>query len=214
MEQCKETRSIYGIYENTLHKIMEDLTARLEEHNEKSAEENGCKIYEHLTARIKSDESMRKKCTRRELPQDENSALRELNDAVGIRIVCKFIDDIYKNAAYIRSMEDIRVIEEKDYVADAKPNGYRSYHMIIEINVSETDGAETDGAKIAGKYLAEIQLRTIAMDTWASLEHEMKYKKSLDNASVIDDELKRCADELASCDISLQTLRNLIREDK
>mgnify|MGYP001769169652 FL=1 len=94
MEQCKETRSIYGIYENTLHKIMEDLTARLEEHNEKSAEENGCKIYEHLTARIKSDESMRKKCTRRELPQDENSDLREINDAVGIRIVCKFIDDI------------------------------------------------------------------------------------------------------------------------
>ena len=88
------------------------------------------------------------------------------------------------------------VYEEKDYIKNAKPNGYRSYHMILRTN---------DG------YFAEIQLRTVSMDTWASLEHQMKYKKTLNgNEELISKELKRCADELASTDVSMQAIRNLI----
>ena len=95
-------------------------------------------------------------------------------------------------------MPDVDVIEEKDYIRHAKPNGYRSYHMILRVN---------------GSVYAEIQLRTISQDTWAALEHQMKYKKNIKNPEMITRELKRCADELASCDLSMQTIRNLIRQE-
>lgn len=101
------------------------------------------------------------------------------------------------------------MVKEKDYITNAKPNGYRSYHMILDITVPEQD---VDG-NIPGHYFVEIQLRTIAMDNWASLEHEMKYRHQIKNPEMIGKELKRAADELASCDISMQTIRQLIRED-
>ena len=90
------------------------------------------------------------------------------------------------------------VIEEKDYIRHAKPNGYRSLHLILR----------------CGAYPVEIQLRTISMDTWAALEHHLKYKKTLHgNTALLAEELKRCADELASTDISMQTLRDMILEE-
>lgn len=100
------------------------------------------------------------------------------------------------------------VVEEKDYILNVKPNGYRSYHMILEVITPfpDCDGNEN------GKYYIEIQLRTIAMDSWASLEHQMKYKKNITNHERITKELKRCADELASCDLNMQTIRKLIEE--
>ena len=91
-----------------------------------------------------------------------------------------------------------RIIKEKDYIRRAKPNGYRSYHMILRTKAG---------------YFAEIQLRTISMDTWAALEHHLKYKKSVGSrAALIEEELKRCADELASTDLSMQTIRDMILE--
>ena len=100
------------------------------------------------------------------------------------------------------------VVEEKDYILNVKPNGYRSYHMILEVITPypDCDGNEN------GIYYIEIQLRTIAMDSWASLEHQMKYKKNITNHERITKELKRCADELASCDLNMQTIRKLIEE--
>ena len=95
---------------------------------------------------------------------------------------------------------------KKDYISHVKPNGYRSYHIIIEVTAPFED---IDG-KNPGRFFAELQLRTIAMDSWASLEHQMKYKQDIKNPQLIIRELKRCADELASCDVSMQTIRNLI----
>ena len=201
--------SIYGQYADTLEKVMEQITGWIGHYTEVEKEKTGDKIIEHLAARIKSEESMREKCDRRGLPQTPHSALKELTDSIGLRIVCDFIDDIYKNVEYIKSFEGCRVVEEKDYIHHAKPNGYRSYHMILEVVVPYED---VDG-NVPGRYYVEIQLRTIAMDTWAALEHEMKYKREIKNPHLIETELKRCADELASCDVSLQTIRNLIRED-
>ena len=107
----------------------------------------------------------------------------------------------------LKQMPEVEVIEEKDYIKKAKENGYRSYHMILEMTVPYED---VDG-NLPGKYYVEIQLRTIAMDTWAELEHKIRYKKDVANREVIASELKRCADELASCDLSMQTIRDLIR---
>lgn len=151
---------------------------------------------EHLSYRIKSDESMREKCKRRGLPETRESALNVLCDAIGIRIVCAFRSDVYLIRDHIVENEAFEIIEEKDYIRHAKPNGYRSYHMILK----------SEG------YFIEIQLRTISMDTWAALEHQIKYKKNVGKSlSLITSELKRCADELASTDISMQTIRDMIR---
>lgn len=149
---------------------------------------------------------MREKCDRKGLPQTAQSALHHIYDAIGIRIVCCFLDDIYRAIDFLKSQPDIRVVEEKDYIRNVKPNGYRSYHLILELQVPYED---VTGAN-PGRFYAEVQLRTIAMDSWASLEHQMKYKQDIKNPQLIVRELKRCADELASCDVSMQTIRNLI----
>ncbi len=199
--------SIYGTYKESMEKIMQTLVEELEKKNNLIFQETGEKGYEHITARLKSDQSMRKKLLSKKLPIDTYHALRSLRDSIGLRIICSFRDDVYKMVDELKQMPEVEVIEEKDYIKKAKENGYRSYHMILEMTVPYED---VDG-NLPGKYYVEIQLRTIAMDTWAELEHKIRYKKDVANREVIASELKRCADELASCDLSMQTIRDLIR---
>ncbi|MCR4586086.1 MAG: GTP pyrophosphokinase family protein [Lachnospiraceae bacterium] len=196
---------IYGKYRPAMEEVLQYLAGRVEE-NGKS--ENGEKLYEHLSLRIKSDESMREKLQRKGLEENEKNALQVLKDAIGMRVVCLFVDDVYECVQRIRNFERLKVLEEKDYILDAKPNGYRSYHMIVEVTSDEED---VDG-NVPGHFYAEIQLRTIAMDTWAALEHELKYKKNISNQEMIIQELHRCANDLAACDVSMQTLRKIIRQ--
>jgi putative GTP pyrophosphokinase len=198
--------SIYGKYADTLQLVMADIVGHIQEYSEEEKEKHGEMTYEHLIYRIKSEDSMREKCDRKGLPQTAYAALYDIHDAIGLRIVCRFIDDIYVNIEHIRAIPGCSVIEEKDYIKNVKPNGYRSYHMIIRL---ETPYEDVTG-QIPGGFFIEIQLRTIAMDSWASLEHQMKYKHDIQNPELIVRELKRCADELAACDVSMQTIRNLI----
>ncbi len=204
-----ESEDIYGEYREKLNIIMEDMTGRIAAYSDEYEREHGEKLYEHYSCRIKSDSSMREKCDRMELPQNAHSALTKIKDSIGIRIVCLFIDDIYKNLERIRAFSGCTVFREKDYIQHAKPNGYRSYHIILLV---DTPFADAKG-RAPGRYFVEIQLRTIAMDTWAALEHELRYKKQIAEAELIAEELKRCANELAACDVSMQTIRNLIRSD-
>ena len=158
----------------------------------------GMDPIEHLLGRIKSEESMREKCRRKGLPETPESALEKIHDAIGLRVVCAFLDDVYTIRDRLLALPRIRLVEEKDYIRHVKPNGYRSFHMIIIVDE---------------KTYAEIQLRTISMDTWAALEHHLKYKKEIGRGTaLISAELKRCADELASTDSSMQTLRDMIQE--
>ena len=200
-------QSIYGNYTVTLKAVQSYLTERLEKYGRSIYASRGESAYEHLESRIKSEESMREKCLRKGLEPTALSALTKIHDAVGVRIICRFVEDVYDVAAYIGELEGCTVVTAKDYIKDVKPNGYRSYHIIVAVDITANEEAHI----IGGTYFAEIQLRTIAMDTWASLEHQMKYKEKIDNAEMISRELKRCADELASCDFSMQTIRNLIR---
>ncbi len=200
---------IYGEYREALQYVLDDLTKKITKYSEEEKQTTGSGLFEHLIGRIKEEKSMREKCRRRELPETTHSALRNLNDAVGIRVVCAFRDDIYRNVELIRALPGVKVVNEKDYVKNGKPNGYRSFHMIILVDAPFKDVDGND----PGKFYAEIQLRTIAMDSWAALEHQLKYKKNIANNELIVAELKRCADEMASTDISMQTIRDLIRED-
>lgn len=156
---------------------------------------------EYCKARIKSAESMKKKLIKNNLPITVGAALNNLTDAVGIRIICDFFDDVYTIVEWLKSLPRIKIIKEKDYIAAPKPNGYRSFHLITKIITEE--GIEV---------FVEIQIRTIALDSWASLEHQMKYKQNIKNQKLIVQELKRCADEIAATDLSMQTIRELIRE--
>ena len=199
---------IYSNYENALKFAMDDLSQKISEYNKSCFEQNGYYVYEHLSKRIKSDESMRDKCRRKGLPETPKSALCDIKDAIGIRIVTRFVDDIFAIADYVRSLDGCTVVKEKDFVSHPKQNGYRSYHIIAELEVPFEDAR----GNTPGRLYAEIQLRTIAMDSWAALEHEMTYKRSVNSRELISAELKRCADELASCDVTMQTIRDLIRE--
>lgn len=159
---------------------------------------------EHCKARIKSVKSMKEKLRRKNLPVTSESALSEIHDAAGIRVVCTFLDDIYWIVNMLKNQKDIMVIMEKDYIKDPKPNGYRSYHMILQVPIHLEN-------RIAKVY-CEVQIRTIAMDCWASLEHQLKYKKNIPNEKMLIDELKRCADEIASTDLNFQTIHDMITQ--
>jgi len=188
--------SIYGDHLEEMNEIMDDIIRRIDELRVEMTRENGMDPVEHCSSRIKSEESMREKCRRSGLPENEESALKLIHDAIGIRIVCAFLSDVYLIRDYLKAFSDLEIVEEKDYIRVAKPNGYRSLHMIL---------------RTQSGYFAEIQLRTISMDTWAALEHHMKYKKTLKgNIALMESELKRCADELASTDISMQAIRDMI----
>jgi len=196
---------IYGKYRDGLERVLDGFVRQIEA---SGTLDSGEKLYDHLLFRIKSDGSMREKLRRSGLEETAENALRKLTDAIGVRIVCLFIDDVYECVRRLRSFPGCTVVTEKDYIRNAKPNGYRSYHMILDVTAPEED---VDG-QTPGHFFVEVQLRTIAMDTWAALEHEMKYKKNISNPEMIAQELRRCANDLAACDVSMQTLRRLIRE--
>lgn len=157
----------------------------------------------YCKSRIKEPGSMIRKLKEQGLPTDSHTALESMHDALGLRIVCSFLDDVYRIAGWLSSRDDFTIVQVKDYIAYPKPNGYRSLHLIL----SFPEGVEQG-------LMAEVQLRTIAMDSWAALEHQIKYKKKIGHEKTIRDELKRCADETASVDLSMQTLRELINNDK
>ena len=157
---------------------------------------------EYITSRVKTEESMKEKLKRKKLPINLETALTKIYDAAGIRIICAYIDDVYTVVKMLKKFKDLKILKEKDYIKNPKSNGYRSYHIVFQVPLD-----------IAGEVHPvniEIQIRTIAMDFWASLEHEMKYKKNIKNQKMIVEELKRCANEIATTDINMQAIRNMI----
>ena len=121
---------------------------------------------------------------------------------LGMRIICNYIGDVYEVANMLKNFKDLKVIKEKDYIKNPKDNGYRSYHIIFELSL-DIEGSITP-------VFVEIQIRTIAMEFWSSLEHEMKYKKNVKNQELIVQELKNCADEIATVDLNMQTIKKMI----
>lgn len=187
---------IYGGKRSEMELALNRFVQRIKEVRQSMAAETDFDTIEHMLARVKDEESMREKCRRKGLPETPESALTKIYDALGVRIVCSFLSDVYDIRDHIAAAPDYEVVEERDYIRNAKPNGYRSYHMILR--------------SVEGYYI-EIQLRTISMDTWAALEHHLRYKKPhVGNQKLIVQELKRCADELASTDVSMQTIRDML----
>jgi len=135
--------------------------------------ENFCEYnpIDHITERIKSPDSIIEKMTKRELELTYKNLIEQINDIAGMRIICSFKDDIFKIVDIIENFQDIEIIERKDYITNPKASGYSSYHMVVKVPVTFTD--KTIYVKV------ELQIRTVAMDFWASLEHKLKYKKDI-----------------------------------
>ena len=153
--------------------------------------------------RIKSAESMRQKLQMLAFTVTAESAMKNVFDAAGVRLVCPFIQDIDRTAELIRAIPGVQIQTEKDYIRSPKPNGYRSYHMILSMPLRFLGNSQKT-------VWLEVQLRTIAMDCWANIEHQLKYKQNIPDQALLLQELKRCADEITSTDLSLQTIRDLI----
>ena len=162
---------------------------------------------ETIKTRLKSTESILEKLHRKNLPMDMAAVEENLYDVAGIRVICPFINDIYCLADCLLQQDDVTLIEKKDYIKNPKENGYRSLHLIVETPIFLQD--EKRLMKV------EVQLRTIAMDFWASLEHRMRYKKNLNPelSEMLSAELKDCAETSASLDIRMGRVKDIIEKN-
>ncbi|PWW06109.1 putative GTP pyrophosphokinase [Paenibacillus cellulosilyticus] len=161
---------------------------------------------EHTKSRLKSPESMMNKLFRKGCELSLDSMKRNIKDIAGIRITCSFISDIYRISDMLRRQHDLRIIETKDYIKHPKPNGYQSLHMLVEVPVYMSDGME--------HVCVEIQIRTIAMDFWASLEHKIFYKYNAAVPQHLLEELKSAADSANALDKQMEQLHREISEIK
>ena len=158
-----------------------------------------------IQSRLKSPVSIEEKLTSKNLPMTLQTIEKNLNDIAGVRVICSFLEDIYLLADCLLQQDDITLIERKDYIAHPKPNGYRSLHLIVQIPIYLQAGKRN--------MRVEIQLRTIAMDCWASLEHQLRYKKGLTDTKHISNELQRCATLSAELDMRMDRLRKQLIDE-
>ena len=157
-----------------------------------------------IKSRLKSPESILEKLNRRGYPKTLSSVESNLTDIAGVRVICSFKDDIYMLADCLLKQDDVKLIAAKDYIKNPKPNGYRSLHLIVETPIYLQDGKR--------QMKAEVQLRTIAMEFWANLEHKLRYKKNLppELAAATAKRLLSCAEKSAQLDEEMGQIRTVI----
>lgn len=158
---------------------------------------------EHITSRLKTPKSIANKLQRYEKDLSVENIIKYINDVAGIRIICSFTSDIYRIADLISKQSDIKTLKIKDYIANPKPNGYTSYHMIVTVPVFLSD--------MAIKTKVEIQIRTIAMDFWASLEHKIHYKFEGNAPDHISKELKECSELVTYLDKKMLSINEEVQ---
>ena len=182
--------------------VIREIKTKLEVLNSEMSIRNKRNPIKMVQTRIKQPASIIEKLKRRNLPVSVESMEKNLNDIAGLRVICSFIDDIYELSGMLEKQDDVKIIEIKDYFKNPKPNGYRSYHMIVEVPVFFSDHKEF--------IRAELQIRTIAMDFWASVEHKIYYKKAIDhNTAQITEKLRLCAENI---NMIAMELENISRE--
>ena len=162
---------------------------------------------EHIKTRVKTAESIVKKLKRYGYETSIENMVKYINDIAGVRLICSFTSDIYRLAEMIGNQSDLKVLSIKDYIKNPKESGYKSYHMLVSVPIFLSDSVVD--TKV------EIQIRTIAMDFWASLEHKLRYKKDIpaDKAKYLEDEMLACAQISADLDMRMQNVRDVIAEN-
>lgn len=183
---------------------MMEIETRFNLLNEEYALEFGRTPVNGIKTRLKTLQSIREKMERRGYPLSAYSIYENINDIAGVRVICAFPEDVYTLANALLNQDDITLITRKDYIQNPKPNGYRSLHMIVAVPIHLAH--EKKQVKV------EIQLRTIAMDCWASLEHQLRYKSDAEFTDELADELYECARLSADLDNRMDALRKSVRK--
>ena len=202
-EDVDSWKTIMFLYNSALKEV----GTKLEILNDEFQHVHRYNPIEHIKTRIKSAESIVKKLKRYGYETSIENMVRYVNDIAGVRLICSFTSDIYRLAEMIGNQSDLKVLSIKDYIKNPKESGYKSYHMLVSVPIFLSDSVVD--TKV------EIQIRTIAMDFWASLEHKMRYKKNIpeNHVKYLQDELYDCARQSAELDNRMQNIRNLIAEE-
>ena len=194
LDMDREYRMLMYIHEAAVEKV----TAQLNILKGEFQFSNDRNPISSISSRIKSRESIIYKMKKKGLPMTVSALINNIHDIAGVRVVCPFIEDVYYVARMLVKQHDVEVLEVKDYIREPKENGYRSLHVIITV--------EVDFAEASRKVPVEIQIRTIAMDFWASTEHQLRYKKDKEFTQEVQDKLKNCADIMAKADQQMQEI--------
>ena len=198
--QVDKWKSVMCLYDSALKEI----NTKIEILNNEFVHIYNYNPIEHIKSRLKTPDSIVKKLKRYGFDVTIDNMVEKLSDIAGIRIICSFTSDIYQIAEMITKQSDVTVLYVKDYIKNPKPNGYKSYHMVVTIPIYLTDGPVD--TKV------EIQIRTIAMDFWASLEHKIYYKFEGNAPAYLQQELKACADVVNMLDVKMFSLNQAILE--
>ena len=199
-DQVDQWKSVIFLYDSALREI----NTKIEILNNEFVHIYNYNPIEHIKSRLKTPDSIVKKLKRYGYDVTIDNMVEKLNDIAGIRIICSFTSDIYQIAEMITKQSDVTVVYVKDYIENPKPNGYKSYHMVVTIPIYLTDGPVD--TKV------EVQIRTVAMDFWASLEHKIYYKFEGNAPAYLQQELKACADVVNMLDKKMFSLNQAILE--
>ena len=183
---------------------LKEIGTKLEILNDEFQQVHKYNPIEHIKSRLKSSESIVKKLKKKGLESTIENMVENVNDIAGIRVICSFTSDIYRVAEMISNQNDIKVLSIKDYIKNPKPSGYKSYHMLVTVPIFLSDKAVN--AKV------EIQIRTVAMDFWASLEHKIHYKFEGNAPEHIKNELRECAMMVTELDARMLSLNEEIHQ--
>lgn len=200
IQQFREFNRLMMCYRSAIREV----TTKLEVLNDELSLEGDRNPIESIQSRIKKPESIAEKLQKMGKELNIESIEENLNDVAGIRVICPFIEDIYKVADMLTRQDDIHTVRVKDYIRHPKGNGYRSYHLIVEVPVFFSDRKKP--------MRVEVQIRTVGMNFWASLEHQMRYKKDIPNQEEITRELKECADTITLTDERMQSIKKTIEQ--
>lgn len=159
-------------------------------------------IIQMKIGRVKGYDSVCKKLSKKGLELDRETALEKINDLIGVRAICSYVDDIYRVADLLEKQKDIRMVKVKDYIKQPKKSGYQSLHMILDVAIAFQQ--ETQWIRV------ELQLRTAAMDYWANLDHQLRYKRGEKETDMIDEELQQCAAVITQLDQKMLEVRKKI----
>ena len=198
-DEVRDWETLMLLYNSALKEI----NTKIEILRDEFENTNHYNPIEHVTSRLKTAQSIVRKLKNEGHETDLVSMQRYISDIAGVRIVCSFTSDIYKIADMISSQDDVNVLVIKNYIASPKPNGYKSYHMIVSIPIFLSDGPRN--------VKVEIQIRTIAMDFWATLEHKIHYKFEGKTPKVITDELTEVAAMINTIDERMQALNETVK---
>ena len=199
LDQTSQLKELMMLYNSAIREI----TTKLEILNDELSVRNERNPIEFITSRVKTPNSIIGKLNRKSLPISLTSISEYINDVAGVRVICSFIDDIYEIANMLIRQDDIKLLEVKDYIQNPKANGYRSLHLLVQVPVFLSENKKN--------MKVEIQIRTMAMDFWASLEHDLKYKKDIENEIEINRELKECAEIISNTDFRMLNIRDKIK---